>query len=204
MKLVFSCALVLHRPFDSAPPESEPEFRMDGRVLNPFPKPGGIYVFVDLPPGAVSIRCPGYQNAAADVETGQVRHICLYPDSRYNPPVGWQIVTAKAKPGGIRWIRDNSCEIRLLTNEREKQTICLYARPGFIGGSLLFSRDNVREQALILEKQPPNRYFLSELKGDYTGGTACRIYPGRGDDSGNCRLIIPQNMDFSSLIVEEG
>ncbi|QNK40459.1 hypothetical protein [Caproicibacter fermentans] len=120
------------------------------------------------------------------------------------PPVGWQIVTAKAKPGGISWIRDNSCEIRLLTNEREKQTICLYARPGFIGGSLLFSRDNVREQALILEKQPPNRYFLSELKGDYTGGTACRIYPGRGDDSGNCRLIIPQNMDFSSLIVEEG
>lgn len=204
MKLVFSYALVLHRPFDSAPPEANPEFRMDGCVLKPFLKPGGICVFVNLPPGPVSIRCPGYQNAAADVETGQVRHICLYPDSRYDPPAGWQAATAKAKPGRIGWIRDNSCEIRLLTYEQEKQTACLYARPGFVGGSLLFSRDNVREQALILEKQPPGRYFLSELKRDYTGGTACRIYPGRGDDSGDCRLIIPQNMHFSNLIVEEG
>lgn len=204
MKLVFSFALVLHRPFDSAPPESYPEFQMDGCALNPFPKPGGIYIFVNLPPGKVSIRCPGYQNVEVDVQTGQVRHICFYPDSRYDPPPGWRAETIKISSGRTCWVRDQACEIRLLSYEQEKQAAHLYARPGFVGGSLLLSRDNVSEQAFILEKQPPNLYFLSELKGDYTGGAVCRIYPGRGDDSGDCRLIIPQNMDFSDTLVEEG
>lgn len=204
MKLVFSFALVLHRPFDSAPPESKSEFRLDGRVLNPFPKPGGIFVFVNLPPGTVSIRCPGYQNTVVNVGIGQVRHICLYPDSRYNPPPRWRAETVKRSSGGTCWIRDPSCEIRLLTYEREKQTACLYARPGFVGGSFLFSLGDAREPALILEKQPPNLYFLSELKKDYAGGTACRIYPGRADDDGNCCLIVPENSDFSNALVEEG
>ncbi|WP_411676829.1 hypothetical protein [Caproicibacter sp.] len=204
MKLHFSFALVLHRPFDSAPPESEPEFRMDGRVLNPFPKPGGIYVFVNQPPGPVSVLCPGYRTVVADICSGQIKHICLDPTGRYDPPPGWQLRTVKTVPGHTCWIRDSSCEIRLLTYEREKQTARLYARPGFVGGSLLFSRDNVREQAFILEKQPPNLYFLSNLKEDYAGGKACRIYPGKADDSGDCRLIIPQSLEFSDALVEEG
>lgn len=204
MKLVFSFALVLHRPFDSVSPESEPEFRMDGCVLHPFPKPGGIYVFINQSPGMVSVRCPGYQNAAVDIEAGQVKHICLYPAGGYDPPPGWRAGSVKVKPGSLCWIRDRSCEIRLLTYERKKQTARLYARPGFVGGSLLFFRDSVLEQALILEKQPPNLYFFSELKGDYTGGTACRIYPGRADDEGNCSLIIPQYIDFSDALLEEG
>lgn len=204
MKLIFSFALVLHRPFDSAPPESKPEFRMDGRPIHSFAKDGGIYVFVSQPSGTVSIQCPQYQDVTVKVESGQVKHVCLYPNSQYDPPPGWQSKIVQTNPGRICWIRDPSCEIRLITYERENQAVSLYARPGFVGGSLLFSCDKEQEQALILEKQPPNQYLLSRLTNDYTGGTACRIYPGRADDNGDCCLIIPRNMDFSKLSVEEG
>lgn len=204
MKHVFSFAMVLHRPFDSAPPESTPEFKMDRFALNPFHKLGGIYVFINQPPGKIFIRCPGYQDAEADIQAGQVKHICLYPEEKYDPPAGWLAKTVEYRPKSICWIRDLSCEIRLSAFDREKSAVQLYAHPGFVGGCLLFSRDKAQEIALILEKQPPNHYFLSELKNDYTNAIVSKVYPGKADKNGKCRLVFPQGTNSSEQLEKEG
>lgn len=203
MNLAFSYAVILHRAYDSSPPEKAAVFRADDRVLRPYGKPNGLYVFVDAAEQEVVIDCAGYQTEKLLPKMGEVHHVFLYPNRTYNPPNGWHVLPLNLPPNAVCFRQDKRFNVRLVAVDFEEMAVRLRAKPGFIGGALQLSHDSFVQIAMITGKKPPDLYYLDSLDKDVLGGAVSDInvekgYIARADAFGNCVLVLPNGYQLEN------
>ena len=188
MNLSFSFALMLHRVFDSAPPEKDAVFEAGGRRLRPHSKPGGLAVFVDeeLPEEQILVRCPGYLDAWVTPVAKMVVHLRLFPAKGYLAPSGWEITLGHAPPGSGRFWFDPAYRVRLISRVTP-DVLQLQVRPGFVGGCLGWSET---EYAMIIEKNPPDRFRLDAVWPEQVEQVQ-KGYAALADEQGDYALVAP-------------
>lgn len=198
MNLAFSFAIILHRVYDSLPPESGALFYTDGRRLSPYAKAGGLYVFVDEPEQTVAINCGGFQREEIFAKSGQTYHVFLYPNCLYNPPIGWVVQPVKLLPNAIDFQPDDRFTVRVLGSSFAAGTIRLRSKPHFIGGALRLRCGEITRTVLIIGKEAPYLYYLTDFSGVDFGGAPTidkveKGYVARGDALGNGTMVLREN-----------
>lgn len=187
-KLAF--AVTLQRSFDSAPLQGA-RFYAGGDPLSPVEKPNGLYVFTDVPACPVRAELAGMQSALISPRLGECVHVCLYEGKGFAAPYGYRVADFAVTPHERLHIVSLGDGARVTESADGKARLAL--RRGVpVGGWLMFTRENGGgEASFILEKRPPDIYYLSGHNGGFEGGSARRIYVGKADENGICRIVLP-------------
>lgn len=193
MMNVFSFAIVLRRVYDSEAPEEKTVFSHETGLFSPLEKPGGLYVFINQPIRPVTIRCPGYLEARVQPQFQKTSFCALFPGPGHMPPSGWRAYPGKEAPGEYSW-KDPGCSLRLLAWDAGRKAAKIQARPWIQGGMLRFSNGNETCPALILEKQPPDLFFMGDLPWMPSPGPVERVWMAKTDSSGNYALVLPEGL----------
>lgn len=197
LTLQFSFAIVVHRVFDSAPPEHQPVFLSNGKKLKAYQKPGGVYVFVDEKAGEIEIICKGYQNERVFAQEGAEIHARLYPDGAYVPPSGWTCYQMQAQPGELVFCADTSYHVRLIEKPKKREAVRFWSKPGIVGGCLSWKTPQGEEIAMIVQKTPPDFYYLDKPLTD--GGDFKKGYLARAMSNHAAFLVAPDGWEPDSV-----
>lgn len=190
-KLAF--AVTLQRSFDSAALEAAARFYGGGSILNPVEKTGGLYVFTDIPVCEITVEFPGMQTAKAAPKLGECLPVCLYEGKGFRAPHGCRLAEFAAKPHERLYIASDENSMRVIESGDGRARLAV-RRGSPVGGWLMFKREGGRDEpAFILEKRPPDQYYLLGHSGGFDGGTASRIYVGKADENGVCRIVLPSD-----------
>lgn len=191
MNTAFAFAVALRRVYDSGAPEIPARFFAGDCLLHPLEKGNGLYVFLK-PAEKITVHCRGYLPASVAVKPGEVAFVALYPGPRYNAPQGWSCIAGEAFPGEVLCWPDPRYQIRMAGWDAAKGAAQLLARPGFCGGTLLFGDGVEAAAALILEKEPPDTYYLAVPGGQLPGGMVRRAWTAMADEEGNYIGVAPE------------
>lgn len=191
MTNLFSFAIALRRAYDSEPPEEKALFFHETGIFSPLGKPDGLYVFINQPVQPVTIRCPGYLEVQIEPQFQKISFCTLFPRPGYVPPSGWKAYPGKGLPGEYAW-KDPGCNLRLLSWDAGRNAAQIRSRPWIQGGILRFSKGNETCPALILEKQPPDLFFIGDLPWTPDPGPVERVWMAKTDSSGNYAIVLPE------------
>lgn len=191
MTNLFCFAIALRRAYDSEPPEEKALFFHETGIFSPLGKPDGLYVFINQPVQPVTIRCPGYLEVQIEPQFQKISFCTLFPGPGYVPPSGWKAYPGKGLPGEYAW-KDPDCNLRLLSWDAGRNAAQIRSRPWIQGGILRFPKGNETCPALILEKQPPDLFFIGDLPWTPDPGPVERVWMAKTDSSGNYAIVLPE------------
>lgn len=204
MTHTWSFTVRLLRVFDSGAPEHTAAFWSGTGRLFPQTKPDGVYVFIDGERAdRVRVGCPGYLPAEFEAEAGKIIAVPLYPACGYCPPPEWRATSGCAPPGTLCW-EDPRFDLRMLGWDVKNCGAYIRARPGFLGGMLLFSNDTGAFPALVIGKQPPELFLLDALPPQLAECGAKRVWAARSGPDQNYVVVTPENFSPGQPVWKEG
>lgn len=192
MRQEYSGLVVVRRGFDSAPIGQEVSFWAGNRRVTASRKADGAHLLLRAPYRALEVRCPGYQPGRFTLQPEAVSFVWLYPDSRFSCPAGWSVLHWQGPPGQLLFCPDERYTLRLLESDLLSGWVRLWTRPGFVNGCLLLSDAQDARLVRILEKRPPDRFYLDRLDRSFDGGRVVRGYAARADSTGDAVFVLPE------------
>ncbi len=194
MRLERSGLAIVRRGFDAAPAGQEVSFWDGDRKIEPLRKAGGVYLFLEASSQPLEVRCLGYQPVRLIPRREQLSYVWLYPDSQFSCPVGWTLLHWQGPPGQVLFCPDERYTLRLLEADLLSCWVRLWTRPGFVNGCLLFSDGQDAWLSRVLEKRPPDRFYLDRLDRLPDGGRVALGYAARADHTGHAVFVLPEGV----------
>ncbi len=188
ISVTYSFSIVLHRVFDSAPPEAAATFFRGDREIKAHKKSQDLYAFTNENTTSVLIKCPGYLDETVNIVSKGLNHVFLYPSVHYIPPKGYDMIINKSEIDELLYFVEDNNPIQWDgTSGADCHTLKL--KTPFVGGGLYYETDTWA--GFVTEKISPNLYLVDTMIASTEGSRELqRLYAARADDDGRYALIV--------------